>query len=174
VKHLSSGASRRIAVITPVLCLAGVAVFAVVSPGSSGLPAATPGVAHSGSHNAFGSRKGQLVNSTLHFKVAENSRGQTYGSAAGVSVPSQLPDLIAVVATNGKIGYITKTAFMPTTKSLTLQQVLSFPRTANGNFVAPARTVPVFTSNGTTQIGTFTIGASGTSGNFATSSPAAP
>lgn len=78
-----------------------------------------------------------------------NSRGQTYGSAmSGV-----LPDLIAVRATNGQIGYITRSAFLG--PELTLQQVRALPRGPKGNLIERSQLAPVFASNGTTAIGVF-------------------
>jgi hypothetical protein len=93
-----------------------------------------------------------------------NAQGQTFGSIARTSNPSDYPDLIEVVATNGVIGYINKAAFLGTPP--TLQQVLSYPRDSSGNFVAPSSTVPVYSSDGTTQVGIFNIGGNGPSTNF--------
>lgn len=168
MRHRRVTSSRWwLAIIGPAMCLAGISTMAAVSASSGVLPriqSASQGMTRVQQH-------GRLVTSTLHFKVDVNGHGQTYGSADGVS-PSELPDLIAVIATNGTVGYITKTAFLGT--SPTLQQVLNYPRDANGNYVAPSTTVPVYASNGIAKIGTFTIGNSGVSGSFKTSSPGAP
>jgi len=93
-----------------------------------------------------------------------NSKGESYGSAADAANPSDLPDLIEVQATNGVFGYITKASFLGTPP--TLQQVLSYPKDSEGNLVAPSTTVPVYSSDGTTQVGTFDIGGSGPSSNL--------
>jgi hypothetical protein len=93
---------------------------------------------------------------------AVNARGETYGSAegavsaAGPVNPSDLPDLIEVQVGNGVFGYITKASFLGTAP--TLQQVLQYPKNSKGNLVAPSSTVPVYASDGTTQVGTFEIG----------------
>lgn len=97
-----------------------------------------------------------------------NQQGETYGSAANAS-PSNLPDLIEVTDNQGQIGYITRADFLGPSPSLS--QVLSMPTDNSGNLVAPPRTVLVYNSAGTTQVGTFTIGSmSATSGTSLTSS----
>ena len=46
-----------------------------------------------------------------------NENGDTFGSAAAVSDPSNEPDLIRVLATNGKEGYAKKTDLDPTRRA---------------------------------------------------------
>lgn len=79
-----------------------------------------------------------------------NARGQTYGTATEVNGQTFEPDLIAAYATNGKLGYVLRTDAegpMPTSISEALAQ---------NN--APTRTIPVYESDGVTQIGVFEIG----------------
>lgn len=79
-----------------------------------------------------------------------NAKGQTYG----VEIPGKgSPDLIAVQATNGKNGYVYG-------KDLQGPQPTS-PDDAAKNFTSrPPRDIPVYLSDGETQIGVFTIGGS--------------
>lgn len=102
-----------------------------------------------------------------------NRHGQTYGSAMGVSTPAQLPDLIQVQATNGATGYVTREDLLG--PSPTLNQVLGYPRDSQGNFVAPqpASTIPVYASNGTTQVGVFPVGGDTASGSLGSDSSTA-
>lgn len=128
----------------------GLAAAVVLSAGSS--PQLQPHSA-SASHRPSAS---VLLSSPPHQQFGVNAQGKTFGSALGIESPTQLPDLIKVKATNGAVGYITKTVFLGA--SPTLQQVLGYARNAHGNLVAPALTVPVYASNGTSQVGTFTVG----------------
>ncbi len=69
-----------------------------------------------------------------------NAHGQTYG------VPNKhgFPDLVAVEFDHGRSGYVTLTDFL-------------CPKAVNGENFA----IPVYTSNGTTRIGTFIVGNQG-------------
>lgn len=73
-----------------------------------------------------------------------NDRGQTYG----VQNASGTPDLVAAMATNGEEGYVFATE-------------LTGPQPANpseaATFQPTARTIPVYESDGVTQIGVFTV-----------------
>ncbi len=101
--------------------------------------------------------------SVLAFHV--NGRGETYGSALKSHSPSQMPDLIEVRASNGLTGYVRKSDLLGPPP--TLQQVESYPRDAQGNFVAPTASaaIPVYLSDGVTIIGQFAVGATVTSSN---------
>ncbi|MFT4125921.1 MAG: hypothetical protein QM662_06785 [Gordonia sp. (in: high G+C Gram-positive bacteria)] len=81
-----------------------------------------------------------------------NSNGQTYGSAEGVNSDAELPDLIAVYATNGRLGYLKQADYLPPQRSL--DDVLRLPERA-GELRAPGRTVPVYAEDGKTVIGEF-------------------
>ncbi|MDQ1572643.1 MAG: hypothetical protein QOH44_202 [Actinomycetota bacterium] len=89
-------------------------------------------------------------------KWGTNSRGQTYG----VQNSNGTPDLIAVEATNGKVGYV-----------FAKQLADADGDTAARHFTSPAEalawqkahegktsSIPVFESDGTTKIGVFTVG----------------
>jgi hypothetical protein len=86
-----------------------------------------------------------------------NSHGETYGSGVNAATPSQFPDLIQVQATNGETGYVKKADLLGPVP--TLQQVLGYARDSQGNFVSPPMpaTLPVYSSNGTSQIGVFEV-----------------
>lgn len=99
-----------------------------------------------------------------------NARGQTYGSDAYANAQTGEPDLIAAYATNGKEGYVARTDLdgpVPTNVSQAIAQ--------NS---APSRTIPVYLSDGITQIGVFVIGANSRvsvdTGAVTSSSVAAP
>lgn len=80
------------------------------------------------------------------YKINEN--GQTYGSAS--SEEDELPDLIAVIAENGKQGYVYKEDFtgeMPKSPD----EAAELPKESD-NIV-----IPVYESDGTTEIGTYKI-----------------
>lgn len=93
------------------------------------------------------------ADSVIHYD--RNSHGLSYGSAANARTPDEEPDLIRVVATNGREGYVTK---------------VSLDEAAGANVNSPAEAlawqeshqgtddvIPVFESDGTTRIGTFVI-----------------
>lgn len=73
-----------------------------------------------------------------------NAKGETYG----VEVPGRgVPDLLAVVATNGAKGYA-YSAQMQGTEPTT-------PEEAARNLPRPPREIPVYLSDGATQVGVF-------------------
>jgi hypothetical protein len=79
-----------------------------------------------------------------------NAKGQTYGSGLDANAATGEPDLIAAWATNGKQGYVLRTDLdgpMPTS-----------PSQAIAMNTAPPRTIPVYESDGVTQIGVFVVG----------------
>ena len=86
----------------------------------------------------------------------KNSRGQTFGAQNSEGTP----DLIAVEATNGKLGYVVAT-----------QLADADGDTASRSFTSPAQAlawqkahqglkavIPVYKSNGTTRVGVFAVG----------------
>jgi hypothetical protein len=73
-----------------------------------------------------------------------NGNGQTYG----VANDDGTPDLIAAIATNGKTGYV-YARDLEQPAPTTLQ---------TGTPPGPTRTIPVYTSDGHTEIGQFLIG----------------
>ncbi|WP_141848640.1 hypothetical protein [Lapillicoccus jejuensis] len=86
-----------------------------------------------------------LIATFAHVEVSEwgrNADGLTYG----VQNAHGTPDLIAVTATNGREGYAFDRDLDPP------------PPTGLQTGPEPARTIPVFTSDGHTRIGVFVIG----------------
>ena len=90
---------------------------------------------------------------TTNFSV--NAKGQTYGSALGVATP---PNLIAVYADNGQSGYVYQTQLNAATGAnvTTPSQALAWDAESS-----TSRSIPVYASDGTRVIGTFTISGSG-------------
>ena len=84
---------------------------------------------------------------------ATNPRGHTYGSIN----TNGTPDLIAVIATNGKQGYVFATALAHADGSdqhfTSPDQALKWQRDRQGKAIS----IPVYLSDGTTRIGTFEI-----------------
>jgi hypothetical protein len=80
-----------------------------------------------------------------------NADGQTYGSDGGAPAgPVDEPDLVAVQATNGKVGYAyANQLYGPTSTS---------PAQAVATDNQPARIIPVYESDGKTRIGQFRVG----------------
>ncbi|GAA1521481.1 hypothetical protein [Nocardioides humi] len=79
---------------------------------------------------------------------AVNARGETYG----VENERGSPELVGVVATNGREGYARRTD-LDGPEPRTPEEALEYQRTR-----APQRSIPVFASDGVTRIGTFVIG----------------
>ena len=107
---------------------------------------------------ALASSASRQASSLPNLAYSVNSQGETYGPSLGGVPQLQLPDLVPVTATNGVSGYVKKTDLMGPTP--TLQQVLNYPRDNQGNFVGPPTlsSMPVYASDGTTQVGVFANG----------------
>jgi hypothetical protein len=85
-----------------------------------------------------------------------NAAGQTYGNLPDAKSPYDAPDLIGTVATNGGEGYVLKTDMMrPRPK--TAEEAAAYNQA-----VMKGWTIPVFESDGVTQIGVFQCGGPGT------------
>ncbi len=85
----------------------------------------------------------------VHTEWGVNAKGDTYG----VENDQGSPDLLAVDATNGKSGYAYVTDLdgpQPTSPADAVRQQAT---------EQPRRTIPVYTSDGTTQIGVFQVDA---------------
>jgi hypothetical protein len=83
----------------------------------------------------------------------KNASGQTYGSAAKATTPQNEPDLILVVATNGKTGYAKRTDLEPPSAANPAQAVAAQKANTASNAVrAP---IAVYESDGKTVIGQF-------------------
>ncbi|KTS13628.1 hypothetical protein RSA3_03915 [Microbacterium testaceum] len=85
--------------------------------------------------------------------LAVNDRGQTYGSAGA----GEEPDLIAVVATNGRQGYVDADELADATGSsqnfTSPEEALRWQEERAGRAVV----VPVFLSDGVTRVGDFVV-----------------
>lgn len=86
---------------------------------------------------------------------ATNASGQTFGKELEAKSWSDRPELISVVADNGKVGYVfAKEVDQPATTSLDVRE-------ARLKAYLRGRTIPVYESDGVTQIGVTTIGGPG-------------
>lgn len=94
---------------------------------------------------------GRVLESTLATSALwpMNSRGQTYG----ITTDNQEPDLVRVVATNNKVGYSLRTELNGPTPS-SPEEALRWQAEQAGK----SRVIPVYESDGVTQIGVFRIG----------------
>ncbi|MDM4762784.1 hypothetical protein QT381_07165 [Galbitalea sp. SE-J8] len=88
-------------------------------------------------------------------QYAVNANGQSYGSAADANSPDTEPDLIGVVADNGKTGYVLKTELAEADGS-NITSPEEAVKWENGG-AKVNHTVDVYESDGTTVIGTFTV-----------------
>lgn len=80
-----------------------------------------------------------------------NADGQTYGTAGGApGGPVNEPDLVAVIASNGRQGYVYATQLNGPTPTSPAEAV------AESN--QAARIIPVYESDGKTKIGQFKVG----------------
>ena len=84
-----------------------------------------------------------------------NARGQTYGSAALATCPEDEPDLILVLATNGKVGYVSRVEAQAVDGSSikTPEEALAWQATEGQK----AHALPVYDVDGTTVVGEFVI-----------------
>ena len=82
-----------------------------------------------------------------------NASGQTYGTMRAPLYEE--PDLIAVMATNGKTGYCLKQDLQPPPPSTPEEAAEESARSVRGY------TIPVYESDGVTQIGVFQVGGPG-------------
>jgi hypothetical protein len=100
-----------------------------------------------------------------HMAVAsfpQNSSGQTYGSALLANSPENEPDLILVVSDNGRTGYVLKNA-LDAANGTEAAQSFTSPEQAIAWQTSQAlqdRIVTVYSSDGKTQIGSFTVSGS--------------
>ena len=91
-------------------------------------------------------------------KYPTNSSGQTFGSLIDSNSPTNDPDLIKVEASNGKVGYVYKKD-LDAADGTTAAESFKSPsdaiayQNAHAND-APVQ-IPVYASDGKTQIGTF-------------------
>lgn len=126
---------RSVAIVVGALTLGasiGVAVSSEVGGASSGPTGIVPGAT-----------------------FPRNATGLTYGSALGALDEAGVPDLILVVATNGKQGYVYRSALNAADGNNVSSPQGAATWAAGGANVS--HTIPVYTEDGTTVIGTFKI-----------------
>ena len=85
-----------------------------------------------------------------------NAHGQSYGSSLGATSQTGEPDLILVVATNGKTGYVSKSEMNAADGGnvTTPQQAIAWTESgANAS-----HSIPVYAEDGSTVIGSFVVG----------------
>jgi hypothetical protein len=93
------------------------------------------------------------TSSVVHWP--ENANGLSYGSALDATCPEDEPDLIQVVATNGKDGYVLRTDL-----EVAAGANLQTPQAALSEQAARAgqsQALPVYELDGTTVIGVFEV-----------------
>jgi hypothetical protein len=130
--HMTRGIMVLAAVVVGGLLVGGAIASAAIAGASDGAPAP---------HNQVGT------------EWPKDARGLTYGSAADARSPQDEPDLIQTMATNGVTGYVLKTDLdgpTPKTPEEALRQQAAQAGTE--------RVIPVYQSDGVTQIGVFVIG----------------
>ncbi|CAM3606843.1 hypothetical protein OCAE111667_17960 [Occultella aeris] len=85
-------------------------------------------------------------------RLGVNSSGQTFGTSGG---PQGEPDLIAVIATNGRTGYVSQESLDEASGAHVAnpEEVLAWQEENAGTIIV----LPVYESDGTTQIGEFQL-----------------
>lgn len=145
---------RRVGVALGVLAVAGAGFFAgsaiagaVQSPDANGAQVA-PGLA---------TEPGGLPASWKNVDFPRNAAGQTYGLMEVVAF-DEWPDLVEVVATNGRFGYVERDLLNETTGGhvSTPEEALKWQRQMD-EATWISKEIPVFESDGTTEIGHFEI-----------------
>ncbi|MEN0084658.1 MAG: hypothetical protein AAGC66_07810 [Leifsonia sp.] len=88
-------------------------------------------------------------------KYQANARGLTFGSALNATSPTNEPDLILVVATNGAEGYVLKSELHKAegTGFSTPAEALAWQASQRGK----DQTLPVYANDGVTKIGEFVV-----------------
>lgn len=92
----------------------------------------------------------------------KDAKGLTYGSAVQANSPANEPDLIQVYATNGKTGYVYRTQLEPQSDPTSPAQAVA-EQNARAAHAAVIKTIPVYASDGTTVIGSFSMSDEGPS-----------
>lgn len=85
-----------------------------------------------------------------------DSRGLTYGSGLKASSINDFPDLVQVIATNGKTGYVYRSQLLPQSQPSSPAQALAEQQRRSTEHQA-APDIPVYTSDGRTVIGSFAL-----------------
>jgi hypothetical protein len=134
---------RRLAIVLTLITLAALAVKAFAAP------AAEQPDAGDASSDAR-----MLVPADPAWNLwPTNERGQTYGTRQETAAGVHEPDLMRVLATNGKTGYSLSTDLAGPVPS-SPEEALEWQAERGSE----PRTIPVYESDGVTQIGVFDIG----------------
>ncbi|MBN1459971.1 MAG: hypothetical protein JXA57_10560 [Armatimonadetes bacterium] len=134
---------RRLAVVLTLIALAALAVKAFAAPTSE-----QPDPSDAGSDARM------LVPADPAWNLwPTNERGQTYGTPQETAVGYHEPDLMRVLATNGKTGYALS-ADLAGPEPSSPEEALEW----QAEHGSEPRTIPVYESDGVTQIGVFDIG----------------
>lgn len=91
-----------------------------------------------------------------------NASGQSYGSIQGVTSSASVPDLILVIATDGKVGYVHKAQWLAATQVVPADPAAAVAQAQSGGNTATT-TLPVYAQDGVTQVGVFVAGGGTTS-----------
>jgi len=134
---------RRLVIVMTLIALVALAVKAFAAP------AAEQPDAGDASSDAR-----MLVPADPSWKLwPTNERGQTYGTPQETAAGYHEPDLMRVLATNGKTGYALSTDLAGPEPS-TPEEALVWQAERGSE----PRTIPVYESDGLTQIGVFDVG----------------
>jgi hypothetical protein len=136
--------------------LIGVGVAAIVGLGAGTAVAAVPSLL---SPAGVSPANGISAEPKPDPSYAKNSKGQTFGSAAEATSPEAEPELILVVATNGKEGYVLKSD-LDAANGQTASESFKSPEDALKWQETQGRkdqVIPVYKSDGITRIGTFLV-----------------
>jgi hypothetical protein len=137
--------------------LAAVAAVTVLGVVAVGLAAAIGGASVAKGDNSASPQPAAQSAATTAWPV--NELGQTYGSDAKAKSETDVPDLVAAVATNGRQGYCLNSEMnLPPEPPKTAEEAEAMMRDA----LCKGKVIPVYESDGVTQIGVFQIGGPGT------------
>jgi hypothetical protein len=100
--------------------------------------------------------KGELPSTKFKVPVGKTADGRTYGSGLDKFYGRAAYDLISVTSDSGKLGFVDRKAFETIGDDVPPDEAAAFRRKVDAGEVK----LPVFDTDGKTQIDTFTIGAS--------------
>lgn len=83
--------------------------------------------------------------------LAENEKGQTYGSAFVGAITGEMPDLVKAVTTDGKVGYLNVKDLLLDTPA-TPEEAIALSSYSEANSI-----IPVYAEDGTTVVGAFKL-----------------
>ncbi|MCL2317355.1 MAG: hypothetical protein FWC46_09780 [Actinomycetia bacterium] len=128
-------------------------------------PSPTKGVPPAG----VAASPGGPANAHAQSNFPKNKDGLSYGSVLDASSPEQEPDLVLVVATNGKTGYVRQTdlAAAEGANVSSPEEAVAWQKAKDAQAAAGhgATVIPVYDSDGTTKVGVFVVGPQQAQGN---------